>query len=1219
MKRLLSLISLYLLMAIGMTAQEGQGGQIFHTGSEGPVFDYKVEAGLPRPYYDDGGPNKGMRGNYSKTIVQFKPVNSNSHITIVFEEMEIGQYDELRFYNGAIPLWNGPDEDGFYYYDWPKDHTPIKTVKGTPADPHFTVTSTAEDGCLSVALANNSNSPGWKATVYCVRNGDPEPGTTPQGPAIRYVSTTGSGDGSSWANASSDLQAMIDASSAGDEVWVATGTYHPTKLIKSSKKRSYAFMLKEGVSLYGGFAGTESSRDERTATELIGNRYRTNETILSADDDVPDVWTRVAGAGSMVRQEWQITGHEKNYNHVLYSATPFAERTTIEGFTLKGANADVWNVKAAGAALYASGNIALLYCDITEHNAYTSVESMTSSWPYLGGAVAISKGDGKALVKGCAFSKCMVSMPNGVASGAGLYIEQGVVEESTFDGCIALDQGGAIRAIESTVRACEIIGGYSASGGAIYAERATLQGNKIHDCKSIRGGAIHATASTIENNVLYNCFADDPIYTDPTMANRGGGALWTLGESKIIGNLIYNCTGFKGGAVVMNADGIFAHNTVAQCSANNSAETAPEVLLPAGTTPLNSIYHLEEPSNHFVAPTTFAGYTSEEAQRSKLDQSDWHLLTTSSLIGTGKSSEYNNTIDIYGDTRMQELSVNPGAIAKAVAPIEEKPAIVMTLQDTNAPIKIGTGGSKGTTFSIDWGDGNKVAYEGAKNIEQQPLGKTIKIYGDNILILLAQGNRITALDVTNAPHLSKLMCDNNFITELDVTQNKSLAGLYCSNNLIKKPLDLSQCTSMRAFDISRNAIPGRLDLSQMSNLSSVTCFNNALTELILPKEAPINTIDCDSNRIASIDLTGINNLAELNCAYNELTELTLTALPNLSKVYAPGNKLSKITFDKETIITDLTLFDNKFATIDLSALPKLTSLYLQENELTSIDLSVTPLVKWLNISSNQLTSLDVTPLTGLMNLRCQSNQISSIDLSKAPQLNTIWIDDNKLTQLDVQHQKNLFWLTCSGNELTELDLSHNPAIVWLQCSRNKLSSLDLTAQNAVQMLYCDHNQINELKIKNYAGLQGLFLQDNQLPATALNGLIQALPDVSKVEIHDNNREWARQLNISNNPGTATADIAPAETRGWIVTHETAILAPASTKSTSIYHDADQRAVLSTTPLAELALYSLQGDLIMQATSCGTRYALPELPAGSYLLQAKSYDGAILTLKVLVTK
>ena len=72
------------------------------------------------------------------------------------------------------------------------------------------------------------------------------------------------------------------------------GTYKPTQLIKSSKKNSRHFPLKDGVSLYGGFAGTEKSKEERMKVE-DGEAYDyVNTTILSADDDVPDEWVREA-------------------------------------------------------------------------------------------------------------------------------------------------------------------------------------------------------------------------------------------------------------------------------------------------------------------------------------------------------------------------------------------------------------------------------------------------------------------------------------------------------------------------------------------------------------------------------------------------------------------------------------------------------------------------------------------------------------------------------------------------------------------------------------------------------------------------------------------------------------------------------------------------------------------------------------------------------------
>lgn len=44
---------------------------------------------------------------------------------------------------------------------------------------------------------------------------------------IRYVKPTASGlgDGSSWANASNDIQATINASGFNTQIWVAAGTY----------------------------------------------------------------------------------------------------------------------------------------------------------------------------------------------------------------------------------------------------------------------------------------------------------------------------------------------------------------------------------------------------------------------------------------------------------------------------------------------------------------------------------------------------------------------------------------------------------------------------------------------------------------------------------------------------------------------------------------------------------------------------------------------------------------------------------------------------------------------------------------------------------------------------------------------------------------------------------------------------------------------------------
>lgn len=72
---------------------------------------------------------------------------------------------------------------------------------------------------------------------------------------IFRVSTSGndSNNGSTWALAKLTVQAAIDAAAGtgSGEVWVAVGTYNQQ------------ITLKQYVHLYGGFAGTESSRNER--------------------------------------------------------------------------------------------------------------------------------------------------------------------------------------------------------------------------------------------------------------------------------------------------------------------------------------------------------------------------------------------------------------------------------------------------------------------------------------------------------------------------------------------------------------------------------------------------------------------------------------------------------------------------------------------------------------------------------------------------------------------------------------------------------------------------------------------------------------------------------------------------------------------------------------------------------------------------------------------
>ncbi len=91
--------------------------------------------------------------------------------------------------------------------------------------------------------------------------------------AIVYVdiNATGNNSGSSWANAYTDLQSALSSAFINDDIWVASGTYKPTQ----STTRTISFVMKNGVDIFGGFNGTETSIAERD--------IESNPTYLSGD------------------------------------------------------------------------------------------------------------------------------------------------------------------------------------------------------------------------------------------------------------------------------------------------------------------------------------------------------------------------------------------------------------------------------------------------------------------------------------------------------------------------------------------------------------------------------------------------------------------------------------------------------------------------------------------------------------------------------------------------------------------------------------------------------------------------------------------------------------------------------------------------------------------------------------------------------------------------
>lgn len=98
--------------------------------------------------------------------------------------------------------------------------------------------------------------------------------------SIVHVTPSGAGNGSgaSWADAlpGIKLAGQVASATSGTQFWLAAGTYRPT----TTTDRTASFSLSSGVSVYGGFAGTETTLDERQPNQA--------KTILTGNIGAPD-------------------------------------------------------------------------------------------------------------------------------------------------------------------------------------------------------------------------------------------------------------------------------------------------------------------------------------------------------------------------------------------------------------------------------------------------------------------------------------------------------------------------------------------------------------------------------------------------------------------------------------------------------------------------------------------------------------------------------------------------------------------------------------------------------------------------------------------------------------------------------------------------------------------------------------------------------------------
>lgn len=336
---------------------------------------------------------------------------------------------------------------------------------------------------------------------------------------IRYVKVGGTGDGSSWGNASGDLQKMIDELAAVDasgEVWVAAGEYRPTTQIIDGVQYAASFRMRDGINVYGGFAGTETSKADRLKGDMPW--IYTNETILLGAD-------YENGTATWANNQWNVTSSSR---HVVWFAPMAGEEdfkytTVLDGVTIKGGAANGGEGLAdfatdKGGGVYMGLNATLQNSVITENTADDN-----------GGGVFVNAG---RVVSCLIYNNSATANGGGVfVSGAGLVNRSMVTENSAKNGSgVYLDKNSAEYPEEYLILSTSVISNNTALvNGAVYcnAGGVLLQNTIVNnDCPSSvdasnpnsseTGGLYINKYAYVINSVLWNNLINGsnvPMYT----------------------------------------------------------------------------------------------------------------------------------------------------------------------------------------------------------------------------------------------------------------------------------------------------------------------------------------------------------------------------------------------------------------------------------------------------------------------------------------------------------------------------------------------------------------------------------------------------------------------------------------------------------------------------------------------------------------------------------
>ena len=343
---------------------------------------------------------------------------------------------------------------------------------------------------------------------------------------IRYVKPQkeGKGDGSTWNDATDDIQWAINdlaekAPGEKGEVWVAAGTYVVKDRILNDASAPVSLLMKNGISVYGAFNGTEEKRSKRIeeSKDLKPWGWKQESIIRGAEFKGSD-----DANWSNNDEAWNIQ-NSGSYHVVWFAPLPggnaFTDEVYLEGFTIEGGKFHDTNkaeyAPGCGAGVYINDPSARMrYCTVRFCNP--GMKKTTNTQPRGGGIYCRNGQTEGNLVYNCS-----------AYQGGGIYIDEaGFITRSMVTNCSAYQGAGVY-----------LNGDANNSEKAYYQILAT---SVISNNTSTRNGAVYLDGHglVINNTIVNNYTTNTSDAADELSSNTGG--VYIKKKGLLANNVIWN-------------------------------------------------------------------------------------------------------------------------------------------------------------------------------------------------------------------------------------------------------------------------------------------------------------------------------------------------------------------------------------------------------------------------------------------------------------------------------------------------------------------------------------------------------------------------------------------------------------------------------------------------------------------------------------------------------